>query len=192
MVQGPLEPLQPPSQERCCGEEEKGEVLPSPSAPFFGRALQLMWCKSHPASLLPSPPCSAGRWVVGFVAGSSVGVTFHCSFSPLCPPSASLWLWEADDLPLGNGDPSVVVVFLETEGVGVNEEVGLAWKNPVGAWFETGVVPPSRALGHIRRTFNRGVLGGVWLGMEMGAHKEEVAVPCCMWASSDQLSSYFP
>lgn len=32
-------------------EEEEGEVLRSPSAPFCGRAVQLVGCKSQPASL---------------------------------------------------------------------------------------------------------------------------------------------
>lgn len=78
---GCLSPHAPLLGSDACSEEEEEKLLPSPSAPFCGKAMQLVGCKSHPAS-----PCTTAHLPVGRGKGdsgcSSVGVTLHHSFSP--------------------------------------------------------------------------------------------------------------
>lgn len=62
----------------------------SPSAPFCGRAVQLVGCKSQPASLRTTahlPVGWGGEGDGGVMASSSVGVTLRRSFSPPLPSS---------------------------------------------------------------------------------------------------------
>lgn len=126
---GRLSPCSPPPRSDAAGRKRRERCFPPPQLLSAGE--QCSWWGVNHTRPPPAPPpiCLRGGEVKagGFVAGSSVGVTFCCSFSLLCPSPASLWLWEPAGLPLGNGDPSAVGVFLPTGGVGVNQEVGLAW-----------------------------------------------------------------
>lgn len=66
-----------PGSDACSEEDEEGEVLPSP---------QLL-SVSHPASRLHH--LWDGEVMGGIVAGGSIRVTLHHSFSPSCPTPVS-------------------------------------------------------------------------------------------------------
>lgn len=95
-------------------------MLFSPLALFCWRAVQLVGCKSHPASLCPS----ASRMVGGH-GWWQLGVTLHHSFSPA---PASSWLWDSAHSFVRNRTwvcPLVLETLWGFSVQGVNQEVGL-------------------------------------------------------------------
>lgn len=96
-------------------------MLFSPLAPFCRSTMQLMGCKSHPASLCPS----ASRMVGGGHGWWQLGVTFHHSYSPSL---LSLWLWGGACSSLGNRTWVCLLVLETLWGLpvqAVNPEVAL-------------------------------------------------------------------
>lgn len=105
--------------------KKEGEVLFSPLAPFCWRAVQLMGCKSHPASLCPS----ASRMVGMGHGWWQPGVTLHSSSSPTI---VSLWLWGSACSSLRNRT-WICLSVLETlwllgSSQGMNQEMRLVFK----------------------------------------------------------------
>lgn len=161
-------------------------MLFSPLALFCRRAVQLVGCKSHPASLCPSASrMVGGSWLVAAWGDSPsqlqprACVLVALGQCPLLPEEQN------QGLPVGGGNTLGFFCARHEPGGGsgfVRPCWGLVWGR------DSHTVKCSVSQGG----FGRDVLCGVWLGMEVGAHKEANTAPRCIWVPLARLKCSFP